>query len=340
MPTSTALKIGVDLGTSNTLVYVEGLGTIFNEPSAVAYDRETGEVIAVGTRASIMTGKAHDKIRVVRPLQAGVLGDLDATKALLDHVFSRIEPLYDQIAYKNSTLLLCCPSEITDVEKDALIKLAHRMGIGDVFIEQEIKAGAIGAGLDIWAPTGSFVVDIGGGSTDIGVLACGDLVAWQSIRVAGDYFDNEIIRYVKKKYGILIGEKTAEQIKIKLGSLRENLGEGKEFLFGGRHIATGSPIKTLITQQEVKDTLLICFDRIVHTITNTFLTTPPELAADINRSGIMINGGGALIDGIDEYLSKKLKVKVSLAKNPLSSVLEGNKVLLVNRGNYLDRPKR
>lgn len=329
-------KIGVDLGTANTLVYINGNGVIYNEPSVIAFDKRTNKCIAVGHDASAMLGKEHELIRVVKPLDGGVIADLEATKAYLEYVFSKLEHISADL--KKSTLLLCCPSEVTQIERVALIDLAKKMGIPDCFIEEEIKAGAIGAGLDIFAPKGSMVLDIGGGTSDIGVLALGDLVVSESTRVAGNYLDREISKYIKFKYQLLIGSNTAEAIKIELGTLRRELPNEKTFTFAGRNIKSGLPSKVTIKQSEVRDIFIRAFESVVATAKKVLQQTPPELASDIFEHGILINGGGALIDGIKEYFEEELSLKVKIASNPLTAIVEGTKLLLNNKGNYLVKP--
>jgi rod shape-determining protein MreB and related proteins len=329
-------KIGVDLGTANTLVYINGHGIIYNEPSVVAFDTVTNECIAVGNAANDMMGKEHSRIRVVRPLEGGVIADLDATKANLEFVFTKLAHI--NMDFKKSTLLICCPSEVTSIEQVALRDLAIKLGIKDVFVEQEVKAGAIGAGIDIFAPRGSMIIDIGGGSTDIGVLSLGDLVVCESIRIAGNYLDNEIIKYVKVKYSLAIGKRTAESIKKNLGTLRKNLTEEKNFMIAGRHIKTGLPNRVEIKQIEVRNIFIRSFEGITNRVIKVLQNTPPELSSDIYDDGLVINGGGALIDGIKEYFEEAIGLKVRISENALTAIIEGTKYLLKNRGNYLVKP--
>lgn len=328
--------IGIDLGTANTLVYMHGQGIIYNEPSVVAFDKNSGECIAAGYEANLMIGKEHDKIKIIKPLAGGAIADLEATKSNLEYIFKRIENI--NVDFKNSTLLICCPSEITSIERDAMKELAMKLGIKDVFVEQEIKAGAIGAGIDIFAPRGAMIVDIGGGTTDIGIISLGDLVLTESVRIAGEHVDKEIIKYVKMKYNIAIGSKTAESIKIQVGTLFRDHADDKECTFAGRHIHTGLPTKCTIKQSEITKILLQAFDTIVNRIKKVLQETPAELAADIFEDGITINGGGALIPGVKEYFEEALSLKVKVAENPLISIVEGTKLLLKNRGNYLVKP--
>lgn len=328
------IGIGIDLGTTNLLVYVQGSGIIFNEPSVVAFDKETGEVIAGGEDAAQMLGKEHDKIKVVRPLQEGVITDMDAAKALLRYVFQRVQSIR---SFKNTKCLICCPSEVTQIERQAMRELALQMGINDVFIEEEIKAGAIGAGLDIYSPNATFILDIGGGTTDVGVLSLGDVVLSQSIRIAGNYIDEEIIKYVHKKHNLVIGQKTAERAKIAIATLKEE-EEEKFVRISGRDLVTGLPSSTTLSSSEIRSILLPIFDEIVNLIYSVLEITPPELSADIVNNGIVVNGGGALIPGLKEYLEEMIHLPVTISESPLTDVVEGTKVLLKNRGNYLVNP--
>lgn len=328
------IGIGIDLGTTNLLVYVQGHGVIFNEPSVVAFDIETGDVIAGGQDAFSMIGKTHNKIRVSRPLREGVISDMDAAKAMLKYVFQRVQTIRN---FKESSCLICCPSEVTQIEREALKELAIKMGITDVFIEEEIKSGAIGAGIDIYSPQAAMIIDIGGGTTDVGVLSLGDVVLSKSIRVAGNYIDQEIIKYVHKQHNLVIGPITAERAKISIATLLDD-GEEKEMTISGRDLVTGLPASCRITSSEIRQLLIPIFGEIRNVVFSVLEQTPPELSSDIVSNGIVIDGGGALIPGIKEYFEKVVNLPVRIAENPLSAVVEGTKTLLKNRGNYLNSP--
>lgn len=328
------IGIGIDLGTTNLLVYVQGHGVIFNEPSVVAFDIETGDVIAGGQDAFSMIGKTHNKIRVSRPLREGVISDMDAAKAMLKYVFHRVQTIRN---FKESSCLICCPSEVTQIEREALKELAIKMGITDVFIEEEIKSGAIGAGIDIYSPQAAMIIDIGGGTTDVGVLSLGDVVLSKSIRVAGNYIDQEIIKYVHKQHNLVIGPITAERAKISIATLLDD-GEEKEMTISGRDLVTGLPASCRITSSEIRQLLIPIFGEIRNVVFSVLEQTPPELSSDIVSNGIVIDGGGALIPGIKEYFEKVVNLPVRIAENPLSAVVEGTKTLLKNRGNYLNSP--
>lgn len=330
------IKIGIDLGTANLLVYVDGEGIIFNEPSVIAMDYATNEVIAIGHNAAKMIGRGHHGIKIVSPLNQGVISDMDAAKKLIEIAIRKAET--SDINLKASTVLICCPSEVTQIERDAMIDLAHKLGVPDVFIEEEVKAGGIGAGLDIYSSNGSMVIDIGGGSTDIGVLSLGDIVVSDSLRVAGNFFDQEIINYLQYEHGLLIGKKTAQRIKEEIGTLRENLPDELVTFAKGRDIVSGLPRKIEVTQTEIRDVMLEPFNNVATAILKVLQNTPPELSSDIIVNGMLINGGCALIDGVDEFLEKKIGLDVHIAKNPLTAIVEGTKVLLQNRGNYYVKP--
>lgn len=330
------VKIGIDLGTANLLVYVDGEGIIFNEPSVIALDYDTSEVIAVGHNAARMIGRGHHGIKIVSPLNQGVISDMTAAKKLIEIAIKKAENTV--INLNTATVLICCPSEVTQIERDAMIDLAHKLGVPDVFIEEEVKAGGIGAGIDIYSSNGAMVVDIGGGSTDIGVLSLGDIVVSESIRIAGNYFDNEIINYLQYQHGLLVGKKTAERIKEQVATLREEYDPSITTYASGRDIVSGLPKKIVVTQQEISEVLIEPFESITNTVLKVLQQTPAELSADIIVNGMIINGGGALLDGVDKYIQKRIGLDVHIAKNPLTAIVEGTKVLLQNRGNYFVKP--
>ena len=330
------IKIGIDLGTTNLLVFVDGAGIIFNEPSVISMDYETNEVIAVGNNSAKMIGRGHRGIKTVSPLNQGVISDMDAAKKLIEIAIKKAEKI--DVNLKTSTVLICCPSEVTQIERDAMIDLAHTLGVPDVFIEEEVKAGAIGAGLDIYSSTGYMVIDIGGGSTDIGVLSLGDIVVSDSIRVAGNYFDQEIINYLQYDHGLLIGKKTAQRVKEEIATLKEEIINDKTTYANGRDVVTGLPRKIAITSSEVRGLLIEPFMTISTAILKVLQNTPAELSSDIIENGMLINGGSALIDGVDEFLEKQIGLPVHVAKNPLTAIVEGTKVLLQNRGSYYVKP--
>ncbi len=322
--------IGIDMGTTNLLVYVQGQGIIFNEPSVIAVDVATGELIATGFDADSMIGKVHDKIEVIKPLKDGVISDIEAANVLLKHVFGKISQYKN---FKDAVCVICCPSEVTEIERAALKELALSMGVKDVLIEEEIKSSALGAEIDVYQPEGFMIIDIGGGTTDVGVLSLGDVVLSNSIRVAGNYIDHAVVKYVKQKFKIEIGIKTAERIKINLSTLNEEADE-RVYRFAGRDIMNGLPKYAEMTSREMTKILLPIFQDVIDVTINTFKDTPPELCADIYENGIMVNGGVGQIDYLKEFISEKLDLRVEILPNPLTSVVEGTKLLIKAHGQF------
>ena len=333
---SEGMGIGIDLGTANLLVYVEKKGIIFNEPSVVAFDYESGKIVAAGADAHQMIGKAHSKIAVVKPLRSGVISDMHAAKELLTYVLKKIENITEK-EMGAATVVICCPSEVTRIERDVMKDLAKNMGTTDVFVEEEIKAGALGAGIDIFKAKGVMVVDIGGGSTDVGVLSFGDIVLSKTIRKAGSYVDAELIKQIKKNQKVEIGELTAERCKMDLSDLRESAPVVVN-RYAGRDIVIGIPKYVDVSTEDMRDIILPTYEEIVKLIATVLKDTPPELSADIFQNGILLTGGGALIRGVEEFISNRIQVPVRVASNPLTCVAEGTKFLLKNRGNYLVNP--
>lgn len=330
------MGLGIDLGTANLLVYLEKKGIIFNEPSVIAFDRESGKIVAAGLDAHKMLGKVHDKINVIKPLKNGVISDMKAAKALLGYVLERVDNVTEK-DLSNSHGVICCPSEVTNIERDIMIGLAQNMGIGDVFIEEEIKAGALGANVDIFKSKGVMVVDIGGGTTDVGVLSYGDIVLSRTIRKAGNFVDTEIAKLVKQNEKVEIGELTAEKIKMELSDLRNNVTEVTN-KYAGRDIVRGVPKWVHITTNDVRGVLVPIYEEVVKLIAAVLKDTPPELSADIFEHGILLTGGGSLIKGVSEFINERIKVPVRVVSNPLTCVAEGSKYLLKNRGDYLINP--
>lgn len=330
------MGLGIDLGTTNLLVYLEKRGIIYNEPSVIAFDHESGKIVAVGSDAHKMIGKVHDKISVIKPLKNGVISDMHAAKELLTYVLKKVENITEKEMSYSSTVM-CCPSEVTKIERDIMIELAKKMGMKDMFIEEEVKAGALGAGVDIFKSKGSMIVDIGGGTTDVGVLSFGDIVLSRTIRMAGNYVDGEIAKLIKQNQKIEIGELTSEQCKRDLADLRENTTLVVN-RYAGRDIVRGIPKYVEISSEDVREILIPTFEEVVKLIAAVLKDTPPELSADIYQNGILLTGGGSLIKGVEEFISKRIKVPVRVANNPLTCVAEGAKYLLKNRGDYLVNP--
>lgn len=321
-----AKDIGIDLGTANVLIYIKGQGIVLNEPSVVAIDSETKKPLAVGREAREMLGRTPGTVQAIRPLKDGVIADFEVTEMMLNHFIKKIN---GKGFLSRPRILICCPSNITQVEKNAIKEAAERTGAKKVFLEEEPKVAAIGAGLDISAPCGSMVIDVGGGTTDVAVLSLGGIVNSASIKIAGNVFDNDIAKYIKDKYKLLIGDRTAEEIKLTIGTVFP--GEKKEQMeVRGRDLVTGLPHTITITSDEIEEALRESVYIIVNTAKNVLEQTPPELSADIIDKGIVVTGGGALIKGFDELLAHELKVPVLVAESPLTCVVEGTAILLDN----------
>ncbi len=312
-------EIGIDLGTANTLVYVKGKGIIKREPSVVAVDMKTDTVLAVGSQAKEMIGRTPGSIIAVRPLKDGVIADFDITASMLKYFISKT---VRSMFFSKPKVVVCIPSGVTEVEKRAVEDAAKQAGAGIVDLIEEPMAAAIGAGLPVSEPTGSMVVDIGGGTSEVAVISLGDIVTATSERVAGDKLDEAIISYVKRKYNLLIGERTAEDIKIKIGSAVPYEDEG-EMSIKGRNLMDGLPKNIVITSEEVREALSEPLRCILEAIKTTLEKTPPELSADIIDHGIMITGGGALLRGIDTLISEHTHMPVYIAENPLDCVVDG-----------------
>ncbi len=329
-------NVGVDLGTSNLLIYVEGRGTIFNEPSYIAVDKASGKVVSVGFEAAELVGKVHDKVEVIKPLSGGVISDVEMIREILLFTF---EKLFVNNAQQINKLLICIPSEITETEKAAILQLGKELGIEDTKIDEEIKAAAIGSGVDIYTPSGQLVVDIGGGTTDFGVLSLGDVVLSKSIKVAGDFFDKQITDYVKEKHKLEIGPQTAEKAKVKLASLTGDLPKDEEgntltYSAMGRDLVSGLPQMVVLKAKEIRQIMVDSFESIKATMISTLEATPPELAGDLVDNGIIVTGGGAQIQGVQEYLEEVTHVAVHVSNTPMTAVVEGTKRLLKMSKNH------
>lgn len=316
--------IGIDLGTTNILVYIKGKGIVLNEPSVVCIDKETKKVKAVGKEAKEMLGKAPEKLKVIRPMKDGVIADFDATEELL---IKLIKKAVGKKVLMRPRILICCPSNITKVEKNAILEIASRLGSKDIYIEEEPKVAAIGAGMDIYKPTGSMIVDIGGGTTDIAVLSLGGIVISKSIKIAGNTFDEDIINYIKDKYKVIIGDNTAESIKLEIGTV---LKDNKTFNITGRNVNTGLPDTLTITSSDICESVSNDVKKIIDTIKTVLEKTPPELCSDIKEKGIILTGGGSMLKGLVEKLRKELKIPVFISDNPLTDIAEGTGILLDN----------
>ena len=312
-----AKDIGIDLGTANVLIYIKGQGIVLNEPSIVAIDEDTKRPLAVGHEAREMFGRTPGSVRAVRPMKDGVIADFEVTQMMLNAFIKKVN---GKSFFSRPRILICCPSNITQVEKNAIKEAAELTGARKVFLEEEPKVAAIGAGMDISKPSGNMVIDVGGGTTDIAILSLGGVVTSSSIKIAGNTFDNDIIKYIREKYKLLIGDRTAEDIKFTIGSVYPD-GRNDKMEVKGRDLVTGLPHTITLCSEEVEEALRESTYRIINAAKNVLEQTPPELAADIIDKGIVVTGGGALVHGFDELLSLELKVPVFIAESPLTCVV-------------------
>lgn len=321
-----AKDIGIDLGTANVLIHVKGKGIVLNEPSVVAIDKKHNKVLAVGEEAWKMVGRTPANITVIRPLKDGVIADFDVTEAMLTHFITKLNV---KGFFTKPRILVCCPTNITSVEQKAIREAAEKSGGKKIYLEEEPKVSAIGAGMDIFQPSGNMVIDIGGGTTDVAVLSMGDIVTSESITIAGDTLDNDIIQYIKNQYKLFIGLRTAENIKFNIGTVF--IGSRNEKMdIRGRDMVSGLPRTVEIDSEEIRLALRESMYLIVQAAKNVLERTPPELSADIIDRGVFLTGGGALIHGIDQLLAEELKVPVFVADSPLDCVARGTGILLEN----------
>ncbi|GGP15160.1 rod shape-determining protein [Oceanobacillus neutriphilus] len=318
--------IGIDLGTANVLIHVKGKGIVLNEPSVVAMDRNTNRVLEVGEEARRMVGRTPGNIEALRPLKDGVIADFDVTEAMLRYFINKINV---KGVLSKPRMLICCPTNITKVEQKAIKEAAEKSGGKRIYLEEEPKVAAIGAGMDIYQPSGNMVVDIGGGTTDVAVLSMGGIVTSQSVKMAGDKFDWDILQYIKKQYKLLIGERTAENIKINVATVFP--GSRKESMeIRGRDMVSGLPRTITIESEEIQQALMESVALIVQAAKAVLEQTPPELSADIIDRGVILTGGGALLHGVDQLLAEELKVPIFIAEDPMDCVAKGTGIMLEN----------
>jgi len=317
--------IGIDLGTANVLIHVKGRGVVLNEPSVVAIQSDTKRVLEVGEEARRMVGRTPGNIIAIRPLRDGVIADFEITEIMLKHFIMKVG---GKKWYSHPRVLICAPTNITSVEQKAIREAAERCGAKEVFLEEEPKAAAIGAGMDIYQPSGNMVVDIGGGTTDVAVLSMGDIVTSSSIKVAGDRFDSSIMKYIKDKYKLLIGERTAEDIKLRIGTVYH--GRNEEMDIRGRDMVSGLPQTLTIHSNEIREALWDPILAIVAAAKVVLERTPPELSADIIDRGVILTGGGAMLHGLDQLMADELKVPVLIAEDPMHCVVKGTGIMLDN----------
>ncbi|HSP46496.1 MAG TPA: rod shape-determining protein [Clostridiaceae bacterium] len=313
--------MGIDLGTANTLVYIKGKGIVLREPSVVAFNTTTNKPLAVGEEAKRMIGRTPGNIIAVRPLKDGVIADFDITQTMLRQF---IEKTASKSAFTAPRIIVCFPSGVTEVERRAILEATKQAGARDVILMEEPMAAAIGAGLPVDEPTGSMIVDIGGGTTEVAVVSLGGIVVAKSLRIAGDELDQAIAAFIKREYNLMIGERTSENIKIKIGSAFKVEGtEEGTMEVKGRDLVTGLPKVITVTEPQIREALREPITDIVEAIKSTLEKTPPELAADIMDQGIMLAGGGALLKGLSELITHETHMPVFIAEAPLDCVVLG-----------------
>lgn len=325
---SLARGIGIDLGTANTLVYVSGKGIVLQEPSVVAIDKKTGQPLAVGSDAKKMLGRTPDSIKAMRPLRDGVIADFDSAEVMLQKFIQRVD---DGQGLMRPRVVIGIPSGVTGVERRAVMEAASQAGAREVFLIDEPVAAAIGAGLPVAEPTGNMIIDIGGGTTEVAVLSLQGIVLSQSVRVAGDELSDSITQYMKKVHNLIVGERTAEEIKIQIGSAYPvEGGEEPSMEVRGLHMLSGLPRTVVVKGPEIRESMAEPLSVIVESVKRTLENTPPELAADIIDRGIMLAGGGALLNGIDTLISHETGIVTHIAADPLSCVVLGTGRVLEN----------
>jgi rod shape-determining protein MreB and related proteins len=325
-------ELAIDLGTANTLVMSDGK-VVVDEPSIVAIDRRTGEVIAIGMRAMQMHEKTHEYIKTIRPLKDGVIADFQAAESMIEGLINMIGNR--RKFFSHLKMVICIPSGITEVEKRAVFDSADHVDSKETYLIHEPMAAALGIGLEVEEPVGNIIIDIGGGTTEIAVIALSGIVCNQSIRTAGDVFTADIVDYMKRAHNILIGERTAEQIKINVGSaLHELESPPPDYAVNGRDLMTGIPKQITITYHEVAQAIDKSISKVEEALMKALETTPPELAADIYKTGVYLTGGGALLRGLDKRLSQKTKLPVHIAEDPLRAVVRGTGIALKNTNRF------
>jgi rod shape-determining protein MreB len=315
-----SMDIGIDLGTATTLVYVRGVGIVLCEPSVVAIDRNTNKPLAVGSEAKRMLGRTPANIVAIRPMKDGVIADFETTQEMLRYFIRQVRT--EQRKFAHPRVVISVPSGITEVEKRAVRESAEQAGASEVHLIEEPMAAAIGAGLPVTEPSGSMVIDVGGGTTEVAVISLGGIVVSKSVRVAGDEMDNAIIQHIKRKYNLMVGERTAEDIKIKIGSA-DVLPEEKNYTIKGRDLVAGLPRTIQISSEEIREALAEPVNTIVDAVKSCLERTPPELAADIMDAGIVMAGGGSQLQGLDTLLHAETGLPVRLADNPETAIVLG-----------------
>ncbi|WP_374540355.1 rod shape-determining protein [Flavobacterium sp.] len=326
--------IAIDLGTANTLI-IHNDKVVIDSPSIVARDRISGKIIAVGKEANMMQGKTHENIKTIRPLKDGVIADFDASEKMISMFIKSIPALKKKLFTPALRMVICIPSGITEVEMRAVKESAERVNGKEVYLIHEPMAAAIGIGVDIMQPKGNMIVDIGGGTTEIAVIALGGIVCDKSVKIAGDVFTNDIIYYMRTAHNLFVGETTAEKIKIQIGAATEDLDTApEEMSVQGRDLLTGKPKQVDVSYREIAKALDKSIQRIEDAIMETLSQTPPELAADIYNTGIYLAGGGSMLRGLDKRISLKTDLPVYIAEDPLRAVVRGTGMALKNINKY------
>ncbi len=323
--------IGIDLGTANTLVYLKGKGIVLSEPSVVAVNKKTGQIVAIGAEAKQMLGRTPPHIQAIRPLVDGVVSDFEVTEEMLSYLINKVEKMSPK--FFRPRVVVGVPSGITSVEVRAVYDAAKNAGAREVFIVEEPTAAAVGIKLPIHDPVGSMIVDIGGGTTDIAIISLGGIVQSKNLIVAGDRFDSDIVTYFRNEFKLLIGGKTAENIKIAIGSVLP-LPEAVEIEVRGRDLVTGLPRQVIVTDSDIREAILVSANTIVDGVREVLETTPPEILSDVMHRGIVLTGGGSLIKGLPELIQKQIKMPVHISEEPLTAVARGTGVILENLEKY------
>jgi len=326
--------IAIDLGTANTLI-IHNDKVVVDAPSIVARDRESGKIIAAGKEAAMMQGKTHENIKTIRPLKDGVIADFDASEQMISMFIKEIPALKKRLFNPSLRMVICIPSGITEVEMRAVKDSAERVNGKEVYLIHEPMAAAIGIGVDIMQPKGNMIVDIGGGTTEIAVIALGGIVCDKSVKIAGDVFTNDIIYYMRTQHNLFVGERTAEKIKIQIGAATEDLETPPEDMsVQGRDLLTGKPKQVEISSREIAKALDKSILRVEDAVMETLSQTPPELAADIYNTGIYMAGGGSMLRGLDKRLSQKTDLPVFIAEDPLRAIVRGTGITLKGLEKY------
>ena len=327
-------EIAIDLGTANTLI-IHNDKVVVDSPSIVAMDRRNNKIIAVGQEANQMQGKTHENIKTIRPLKDGVIADFNASEQMISLFIKNIPSLKKRFFTPSLRMVICIPSGITEVEMRAVRESAERVNVKEVYLIHEPMAAAIGIGVDIMQPKGNMIVDIGGGTTEIAVIALSGIVCDKSVKIAGDVFTNDIIYYMRTQHNLFIGERTAERVKISIGSATEELENPPEDMsVQGRDLLTGKPKEILISYREIHKALDKSIIRIEDSVMETLAQTPPELAADIYNTGVYLAGGGSMLRGLDKRLSQKTELPIFIAEDPLRAVVRGTGTVLKNIERY------